>query len=81
MHDDTLDAPRSQTTHAELAPPAAPAQRGTTQAHAGDTSHADDAPRGLNISRWALEHPELTRYLMIVLMVLGFAAFFQLGQD
>jgi multidrug efflux pump len=35
----------------------------------------------LNISRWALDHPALTRYLMIVLMVLGFAAYFQLGQD
>jgi len=34
-----------------------------------------------NISRWALEHQPLTRYLMIVLMVLGFAAYFQLGQD
>ncbi|MEY2876076.1 MAG: hypothetical protein RLZZ373_3447, partial [Pseudomonadota bacterium] len=42
----------------------------------------DTAPRsGFNISRWALEHPALTRYLMIVLMVLGFAAYFQLGQD
>jgi multidrug efflux pump subunit AcrB len=35
----------------------------------------------LNISRWALEHPALTRYLMVVLLVLGFAAYFQLGQD
>jgi multidrug efflux pump len=34
-----------------------------------------------NISRWALEHPALTRYLMVVLMLLGFAAYFQLGQD
>ncbi|MFY8119285.1 MAG: efflux RND transporter permease subunit, partial [Roseateles sp.] len=34
-----------------------------------------------NISRWALEHPALTRYLMVVLMVMGFAAYFQLGQD
>ena len=34
-----------------------------------------------NISRWALQHPALTRYLMIVLMVLGLAAYFQLGQD
>lgn len=34
-----------------------------------------------NVSRWALEHPALTRYLMIVLMVLGVAAYFQLGQD
>lgn len=34
-----------------------------------------------NLSRWALEHPALTRYLMVVLMVLGTAAYFQLGQD
>jgi multidrug efflux pump subunit AcrB len=34
-----------------------------------------------NISRWALEHPALTRYLMVVLLVLGSAAYFQLGQD
>jgi len=36
---------------------------------------------GFNLSRWALEHAALTRYLMVVLMVLGFAAYFQLGQD
>ena len=34
-----------------------------------------------NVSQWALEHPALTRYLMIVLMVLGVSAYFQLGQD
>jgi multidrug efflux pump subunit AcrB len=34
-----------------------------------------------NLSRWALEHPALTRYLMVVLMLLGFTAYFQLGQD
>jgi multidrug efflux pump subunit AcrB len=34
-----------------------------------------------NVSRWALEHPALTRYLLVVLLVLGFAAYFQLGQD
>ncbi|HSI47341.1 MAG TPA: efflux RND transporter permease subunit [Ideonella sp.] len=34
-----------------------------------------------NISRWALEHAPLTRYLMIVLLVLGAVAYFQLGQD
>ena len=34
-----------------------------------------------NLSRWALRHPALTRYLMIVLLVLGVAAYFQLGQD
>ena len=38
-------------------------------------------PQRFNISRWALEHPALTRYLMVVLMVMGFAAYFQLGQD
>ena len=43
---------------------------------------ADDVQTSkFNISRWALEHPALTRYLMVVLMVLGFAAYFQLGQD
>jgi multidrug efflux pump len=36
---------------------------------------------GFNLSKWALDHPALTRYLMVVLMVLGFAAYFQLGQD
>src|SRR6202012_5961785 len=35
----------------------------------------------LKIPPWALQHPQLTRYLMIVLMVLGLAAYFQLGQD
>ena len=39
------------------------------------------APSRFNISRWALEHPALTRYLMVVLMLLGIAAYFQLGQD
>ena len=43
---------------------------------------ADDVQTSkFNISRWALEHPALTRYLMVVLMVLGIAAYFQLGQD
>ena len=34
-----------------------------------------------NLSRWAIEHAALTRYLMLVLMVMGFAAYFHLGQD
>jgi multidrug efflux pump subunit AcrB len=34
-----------------------------------------------NLSKWALDHPALTRYLLVVLMALGFAAYFQLGQD
>jgi multidrug efflux pump len=43
----------------------------------------DQAPARsrMNISRWALEHGPLTRYLMVVLLVLGVAAYFQLGQD
>lgn len=39
------------------------------------------AKTGFNLSRWALEHEPLTRYLMLVLMLLGFASYFQLGQD
>src|SRR5438309_4542877 len=39
------------------------------------------AKPGFNLSRWALEHPALTRYLMVVLLLLGLAAYFQLGQD
>ncbi len=34
-----------------------------------------------NLSKWALEHAALTRYLMIVLLVLGVVSYFQLGQD
>ncbi|MFG6465870.1 efflux RND transporter permease subunit [Roseateles sp. BYS87W] len=47
------------------------------------TSPLTQEPRvgGFNVSRWALEHPALTRYLMVVLMLMGFAAYFQLGQD
>jgi multidrug efflux pump subunit AcrB len=37
--------------------------------------------KGFNLSRWAIEHAPLTRFLMIVLMVLGTASYFQLGQD
>ena len=37
--------------------------------------------KSFNLSRWALEHPALTRYLMVVLMVFGLASYFQLGQD
>ncbi len=54
--------------------------------HAHD-SHANAAGNGpswierLNLSQWALDHQAFTRYLMIVLMVLGVTAYFQLGQD
>ncbi len=47
----------------------------------GQHAAADQPKAGFNLSRWALEHPALTRYLMVALMVLGFAAYFQLGQD
>lgn len=40
-----------------------------------------DKPAGFNLSKWALDHSPLTRYLMVVLMVLGAFAYFQLGQD
>ena len=40
-----------------------------------------EAKKGFNLSLWALMHPALTRYLMVVLMVLGVTAYFQLGQD
>ena len=42
---------------------------------------SDQPAKGFNLSKWALDHPALTRYLMVVLMLLGFAAYFQLGQD
>ena len=37
--------------------------------------------KSFNLSEWALDHSAFTRYLMIVLMLLGTAAYFQLGQD
>jgi multidrug efflux pump subunit AcrB len=37
--------------------------------------------KSFNVSRWALEHDALTRFLMIVLLLLGISAYFQLGQD
>ena len=49
-------------------------------AHSGPGPASSHVHR-FNISRWALEHPALTRYLLVVLMVLGVAAYFQLGQD
>lgn len=34
-----------------------------------------------NLSRWAIEHPALIRYLMVVLLLLGVGSYFKLGQD
>jgi multidrug efflux pump len=44
-------------------------------------SAATPAPSRFNISRWALDHPALTRYLMLVLLIMGGVSYFQLGQD
>ena len=38
-------------------------------------------PSGFNLSQWALEHAALTRYLLVVLMIIGLASYFRLGQD
>ena len=38
-------------------------------------------PSRWNISKWALDHPALTRYLLVVLLLLGSVTYFQLGQD
>jgi multidrug efflux pump subunit AcrB len=46
-----------------------------------DAAQAADKISRFNISKWALEHAALTRYLLVVLMLLGAAAYFQLGQD
>ena len=47
-----------------------------------DTTDAKPGPFSrFNLSRWALDHPAFTRYLMIVLMLFGIASYFQLGQD
>ena len=54
----------------------------TQPTHDDSATGARAAPsERFNLSRWALEHPALTRYLLLVLMVLGFSAYFQLGQD
>ena len=60
-----------------------PERLADSSAHDGvDPSTGNDAPsRKFNLSRWALEHAALTRYLLLVLMALGFASYFQLGQD
>ncbi len=46
-----------------------------------DTGKANARATSFNLSGWALGHRALTRYLLLVLMALGFAAYFQLGQD
>ena len=41
----------------------------------------DQPKESFNLSKWALEHTALTRFLMIVLLVLGASSYFQLGKD
>ena len=53
----------------------------TQPTHDKATGTGDTPSEKFNLSRWALEHPALTRYLLLVLLVLGFSAYFQLGQD
>ncbi|MES2069555.1 MAG: efflux RND transporter permease subunit [Pseudomonadota bacterium] len=40
-----------------------------------------DSSRGFNLSRWALEHIPLTRYLLVVLLLGGILSYGRLGQD
>lgn len=42
---------------------------------------AERSQSRFNLSRWALMHQPLVRYLMVAIMLLGAAAYFQLGQD
>ncbi len=45
------------------------------------STSANPTASKFNLSAWAIAHPALTRYLMVVMLVLGFASYFQLGQD
>jgi len=42
---------------------------------------SSNSAKGFNLSEWALNHRAFTRYLMVVLLLLGVAAYFQLAQD
>lgn len=44
-------------------------------------SNQEPEKPGFNLSRWALQHIPLTRYLMVAILLLGGVAYFQLGQD
>jgi multidrug efflux pump subunit AcrB len=52
-----------------------------SQSHPNPAEPRDSWVSRMNLSQWALDHQAFTRYLMIVLMLLGVAAYFQLGQD
>lgn len=42
---------------------------------------SDSSSRGFNLSRWALEHIPLTRYLIVALLLGGIFSYGRLGQD
>ncbi len=65
----------------EQTPPSATHSTAHTPAETPSAQPMLQPKAGFNLSKWALDHPALTRYLMVVLMVMGFAAYFQLGQD
>ena len=52
-----------------------------SQNHSTPPTAAAEPRQRFNLSRWALEHPALTRYLMVALLLLGVGGYFQLGQD
>lgn len=54
---------------------------GGQDGHSGSAQRSLESESKWNISRWALQHAPLTRYLLWVMLLLGGAAYFQLGQD
>jgi len=42
--------------------------------------HAADKDTGFNLSRWAIEHANLTRFIIVMLMIAGTLSYLRLGQ-
>src|SRR6185295_2431986 len=72
---------RSRKPPGALPAPPAPLEPRPCQRPSEAGMNMTEPGESFNLSKWALDHPALTRYLMVVLMLLGFAAYFQLGQD
>ena len=62
-------------------PPNTPQGAATPASAPEPDGEKHSSSKGFNLSRWALQHVPLTRYLLIMLLVLGIGAYFQLGQD
>ncbi|UXC18360.1 efflux RND transporter permease subunit [Comamonas squillarum] len=62
-------------------PPNTPQGAATSASAPEPDGEKHSSSKGFNLSRWALQHVPLTRYLLIMLLVLGIGAYFQLGQD